>query len=329
MILFSYLFQHFFSVFFLDKRFRLIFCFFSIVFFLSISFVKVDTYDIHSYVGSVGYAYIYEPFFYLIISFFSLLDDDSRIIVFYFQVFLFFLIISLVFYFKKNRVMLLSVVLCSVFTYLSVNNALRQGMASAFLLYSFLFILEKKYFVFFAFSMFAFFSHSSSILFSCLIIMIFLYGLIFYNRLSYFLHLFFLLLLGVCAAIILVNIVQYTEYSSYFGKSLTEGNERTPLRMKVIPIFMIFMVSEYLLRGVKINKSVDVVRFLRCFFIFFIFSCGFLSGLDEIGARLLFFYFGIEMLFMMVLVDVNRFRSLFSIIISYSFAFNVWNVIGV
>ena len=185
MAVITYIFQHFLAVMLLDKRLRLFFPIISFFLVLVIFSAKVDTYDIYSYVNSVGYSYVYEPLYALIIRIFSYFEPNHRLVIFYFQSLLTVLFLSLAYVFPKKRLLLFSIILLSVFFQLSVNNALRQGMASVFILYSIAHLLKSRFFIFLVFSSLAYLTHFSSLFFSFIIVALYFFIRSLYIKISF------------------------------------------------------------------------------------------------------------------------------------------------
>ncbi len=49
---------------------------------------------------------------------------------------------------------------------------------------------------------------------------------------------------------------------------------------------------------------------------------------DEMGSRVLMFYFGIELLFTILAYEQGKIKSAVIILVGYTFAFNAWKILG-
>lgn len=328
MVLAPYIALHLISFLFLDKKFRVAYQLLAILSFIFILFLKKDTYDIFSYTEAVNYSEVFEPGFHYLISFFRIFFEKSRSVIFGVQFIIFLTAVGLIFLFPNKRLFKFSIIISSLFIVLAVNNALRQGMATILILYGLMFLIRRNFLKMILFFLIAISFHFSSIAFIALVISVYL----FLNR-SLENHRFtrsiiFMILGGALSTLLINSIVKLAGYESYLNTVLTEDNERTSLLLKLIPVIVVFLISEIFV-GFKFKfKSIDFIRSIRYFLVFLLIPLSFIPGLDELGARILFFYFGLEMLLLLLLVEYRFFQPTFWILLSYTLAFNAWNVLG-
>lgn len=328
MVLVPYIALHLISFLFLDKKFRVVYQLLAIVSFLLIILLKKDTYDIFSYTQAVNYSEVFEPGFHYLISFFKLFSDKSRMIISGVQVFIFLLATGLIFFFRDKRFFKFSLIISSLFLVLAVNNALRQGIATILILYGLVHLLERHFLKTILYFLLAISFHFSSIVFTFLIILVYLFLKSSIESNRFIRSIVFMILGGALSSLLISAVVKLAGYEVYLNTVLTENNERTPLLIKLIPIIAVFLISEFFV-GFKFKfKMIDFMRSLRYFLIFLLLPLAFLPGLDELGARILFFYFGLEMLLLLFLVEYRFFQPTFWILLSYTLAFNAWNVLG-
>ena len=138
----------------------------------------------------------------------------------------------------------------------------------------------------------------------------------------------FSIFLGLFFAVLLYAFTDILFYSSYREMNLTIDNERTSLETKALALFLLSFTSEMFMRFQKIDYEIDFIRFLRLFFLFFIFFISFYENFDEIGARISYFYYIIELGLLCYLLNKKLYYPSCAIILFYSMAFNVWNILG-
>ncbi|WP_338355664.1 EpsG family protein [uncultured Marinobacter sp.] len=334
MIPFFFAIQHFLIVLaFFNKFGRAIFVFLSLSIFTYIYIVKPDAYDIFVYVDSVSYPFIFEPVFGFLLWSLSLVFEENRVVIFFVQAILALLFVFLCLKVNKNNFwMALALVLFSVSFTLSVNNILRQGFSSVLLiLFVFSLIERKGWLATFLFFLAAGF-HLSSIAFGAVSLVIFLSYIFFRGRRALFRPVspgFVLVLILIIAGAsfsflgILLNLGFYSVYDG-----MVFSQNRVPLYLKVAPIFLIFAISEFFLVRKAVSERLELIRVLRAFFI--IFTC-FLAldwRFDEIGSRILFFYFYLELAFQLLCLNERRFKPMLISSLGAAFALNAWNVLG-
>ncbi|MDA8905262.1 hypothetical protein N9I58_02225 [Candidatus Thioglobus sp.] len=283
-----------------------------------------------------------------ILDFFSLFTDSKELVIKCTQFFIAFLFL---FYgylahasftlrhrdFNNESVMyVFLLVIMSVAFSLGVNNGLRQATSGILVLYLLFLLIERKYFLSVLMVLPIIYSHGSGIYFfgAMLIFYIFLQA-IYFNaflgiKFSNTLTLFFVVMGGIICGLMLQELVIYSkQFINYADKVLVLNNERVLLSFKIIPIMFIFLFSE-ILAGKYSSLSIHMttLRFFRAFFLFLILVLSFFANLDELGARMLYYYFLIEMaLIVYFWLNKNKFASVF-IIFSYSLATNAMHILA-
>lgn len=322
-----YIIQHVFSTMLLDRKLRNIGSIFILILFLCIQLVKRDSYDLISYTQGVEYSFVYEPLFQILINLLKKLTNNPRDVVGLVQILLAANIIYLTRFFK-NRLVSLSLILLSVFFYLSVNNALRQGFASLFLLLSIIQLLEQKTLKSMLFGLIASFFHFSSPFFILGIFYVFMLDKKILRHKAFNFKVLFLLLSTIISILILKQLILLTPYAHYLDQDLSSNLARTPLALKLIPISVITLISEYFMSKYKGTDKINMIRLQRYLFLGLAVSASIVGGLDELGSRIIFFVYAIELLLVLHLSNFKKLRPVVFIMLSYSFAFNVWNIIS-
>ena len=315
------------------KHLRAAYVLLSFSIFCFIYLIKPDTYDILAYVDAVSYAYVFEPLFALMVLLFGHFTSDERAVILLVQALLALFLISISFIVRPNsRLIAVSLILFSVFFSLAVNNALRQGFSSFFLII-FCFSLIKKHYLFGIICfLIAIGFHLSAVAFAAVLLGVYLAFLFFRSELLGFRPLSVAnsyLILAVISAfgyVLIDFILSAGFYSNYDGMELVK--ERVPLFVKFVPIFLIFIASEFFLWNKKNSVSLQLVRHWRAFFIFFVAVMSLDARFSEIGARILFFYFGIDLVFQLHCLNHKFFKSLLTSVFGSAFAINAWNVLG-
>jgi hypothetical protein len=349
MIVSLYILQHLLSILLLDKRSQFLYALLSFALISIIYFIKTDHYDIPQYVRMAANTSIFaDVAFAYILDFFSLFTDSKELVIKYTQFFIAFLFL---FYgylahasftlrhrdFNNESVMyvFLLVIMSAAFS-LGVNNGLRQATSGILVLYLLFLLIERKYFLSVLMVLPAIYSHGSGIYFLGLMLTCFVFLQAFYFnaflgiKFSSPLTFFFVVMGAIICGLMLNEFVMYSEqYYNYANKVLVSNNERVLLRYKIIPIFFIFSFSEILAgKYSSLNMHLSTLRFFRAFFVFLIVTLSFFANLDELGARMLYYYFLIEMtLIVYFWLNKNKFSSVF-IIFSYSFATNSMHILA-
>ncbi len=318
-------------------RFRSLYALLSIVFFAIIFIFKNDTYDLVSYTAifaSNASGYDKEPLFASFVRGINAFVADPRGALYVYQVLLLVLVSSIIIFFKNDRLLILSVLLSSVAVMLAVNNNLRQGTASILILVALLLYLKgyKKTSILLGLSATGF--HLSTPFFLATIV-----GLgkifksmhpVYFSRKRLLMIRFYIVgfFLAILAGSLFTLILDYSRYFNYSGVIMTQGNERTPLALKVWLVFFALVVSEFILKLRSIDHDVDLLRFLRFSILSLVGVLSFSPNFDEIGSRILYFYFVLEMGLLALLISRRLYTTAFVIILSYAFATNVWNILG-
>lgn len=332
-----YIFQNFLSVLLLLK-FNKTYTIISLALFFVIFLFKVNTFDLIAYERLIEFNdyHNYEFFFVKILNLLSLTTSDSKMIIKTYQLFMVGIALSITFFFRNQKLLILAIILSSVAFMLAVNNNLRQGTASLIILLSIISYIEgnKKLSIILLISSIGF--HYSSIYFLLITIS---FGLVFKfeSSLSYryrdikFNMIFIYILSAIIAlsfSFFILEFTKFTYFSSYESMNLSNNNHRTKLTEKALIITILSIIVELFLKFRKINYKIDLFRFFKICFIFIILAISFFDAFDEIGSRILFFYFIIELGLLIYLVNFKFYNTTVLILLSYMFAFNVINILG-
>ena len=283
--------------------------------------------DIPAYVREAGSSG-WEPLYRLFMSLGLATGLDPREVVGVFQGFVLLLASLLVFFYTRQRLLILAVILSSVAVMLAFNNALRQGAASLFLAYAVLFLIRGGYLKVIACCVLAFGFHASSAVFALLIVGVW----ILFECIPEFRRvaneLFLLLPFLVIGTFLLPELLSVAGYSAYLDMDLSAFENRTGLLEKASLLFLIVCAGELMLRGRSISREADFLRILRATFVFVPLFFAATNGFQELGSRILFFYYFIEVMFLGALIERGYINTGVVIIVAHAFAFNVWNMIG-
>lgn len=325
---------------------RSVFTAFSLVFISIIYLLKVDTYDLYTYTLTVDYPFFFEPGFAYLVYSLSLIFEENRAVIAFIQ----FLLAILIFfasvrvwnskYFTKDRnlIFLLVLIIGSIFFTLGVNNAIRQCFAGSFLILALVYTSEKKYFISLLFTFFAFMFHFSSIFLS-VIMYIMWFMIIIMNKTNIqinsfilrFIALLFFTVISIISYYTLYQLADFAGYSNYFGRSIGVGGEgtRTGIVSKVVSVFFYFCLSETLIKSIAFkNNLFRFIFLLRYFFIAFLVVLAIFQE-NELGSRILYYYFLIELLSMICLFKLKHNLPGIVIFLFYGFALNAWNIIQI
>jgi hypothetical protein len=128
-------------------------------------------------------------------------------------------------------------------------------------------------------------------------------------------------------ALISYYLINQSIYAGYIGIDMSEG-ERTGLLAKSLILLVIFVVSENILKFRSISSEIDYLRKLRAFFLFFPVALALIGSYEEIGSRILYYYFWVELILLLLLAERGFNKTIAFVLVSYAFAFNVWNNLG-
>jgi len=302
--------------------------------------LKKDIYDIIAYTQAISNPFVFEPGYATLSFAINFVINDSHLSVMLIQIILVILFFSLTLQIERrqnfqNRFFYLLFIVSSVVFTLGVNNILRQAYASVFLLWSFYFLNKKKYLLSFLIATIALLFHKSSILFFLFICESYFLMIIYYRGLKnkYFsfgvliVLQIFLILCGVIALYILVHSGFYSEYANN-DMGVANGS-RILLSFKVLLLSLVFFISEYFIGNYhRVNNYFEKIRFLRLSFLILLFFLAFDQNLNELGSRVMFFYFAVELIFLIKAWELNYRKSVLIILLSYGFALNALNVLG-
>ena len=325
-------------------KLRKLYALISLFFFIIIFVIKPDTFDLILYPGYVTAVRNHEFLFGVVIKFISIFVNDPRTTITVYQIFYLISASLILFFFQKSndKLLILAIILSSVAVMLGVHNNLRQGLACIFILlgiFSYISGYKISAILFFITSQ-GF--HTSSILFVLLIALNYLFYINLYKRfslmskidcmLSVYILSFFLSLIFFFIFVNLIHFVDLltlnnSKYINYLRESQYAGF-RSSLLVKTIFIFCIVLSTEFLMKFQSINFKLDFLRFLRIFILLFCFFLSLNNNFNEIGNRIFYIYYVIEMGLMCYLISKKFYNTTTLILLAYAFAFNVWNIIG-
>lgn len=274
-IIFVYMLQHL-LFFLLFTKFKNYFLFISLIIYLSIAFIKNDTYDLISYNEVIrnNESDYFEILFYYLILLFNHFINDSRTILYFIQFTLLFGFTYTIYFLKKelnrNIIVFILIVISSVAFNLGIYNNLRQSFASILIILALVSFYRNKYFIFFFLSILAYLFHKSSILFvSYLVIIIMVSRFYFlgrepnfhYKKLNISVIILFSILMALISVYSLFFILEFTSYASYFDRFI---DGRILPYYKMLPISFLFIGSELLIgKYNRYEPDLTLIRILR------------------------------------------------------------------
>lgn len=284
--------------------------------------------DILSYVNYADKPQSFEPIFGKVIEYLFLITGEKRAAVVGYQFFLALIVVLFASIFRANFLLSVAISVSSVAFMLAINNVLRQGTSSVFLLLGCLALLRRSYVsAGVAFGVACGF-HISAVAFAGLCIATFWFAKLFAvgRNMSLVFLIIFIGSLGISFFATLV--IDGSIYGNYLGRSLV-GPERTGLLQKSMLLGVVWLGSEIMLKIRAISFKVAFFRALRALFILFPISLAIVGGFEEIGSRVLYFYYWCELAVVLSLLETKRFKyTVTYIIIGNGFALNVWNILG-
>lgn len=325
-----YIVQHLLSVLLINKNTRHIYALIGLAIFLTIAAIKEDTYDLISYAQAIdadSYDYFELMFVGLIDGLKNFTEIPSQILILI-QASLSAMVMLTAVFFRRKFLMCVLIAALSVFLLMASNNALRQGFSTAFLIYAMVFMLRKQHILSLACVVVAFYFHKSAIIFASTFYFIAIIDRIFDHLRLVNTRPWIVLFMGVLLALGFSFLLSYTSYNHYYQMDFSSESDRFVLYLKIIPIALLMVLVDYALLHKAAGYELRYFKTLRLFVVSLLVGLSVVGSFDEIGSRILFFYFGVEFLYMMYLVNVNRYLPVVIILLSYTFAFNVWNVLG-
>jgi hypothetical protein len=325
-----YIAQHLLSVLLLNKNTRPVFALIGLVIFLAIVVIKEDAYDLIVYaeaIDSNSYGYFELMFAGLIGSLANFTTNSSYVLILI-QAILSAMIMLTGLFFRQNFIICALIAALSVFLLMASNNALRQGFSTAFLIYAMIFVLRKHYILSLVCVVAAFYFHKSAVLFASTFYFIAVIDQFFYRSRLAYMRSWVVSSMGVLLAFGFSLLLGYTSYGHYYQMDFSSESDRVVLYLKIILIAFLMILVDYVILRKPVGRELRYFKTLRLFIVSLLVGMSGIGSFDEIGSRILFFYFGVELLYMMYLVNVNRYLPVVIILLSYTFAFNVWNVLG-
>lgn len=232
---------------------------------------------------------------------------------------------------------LLPLLPASIYFMLGSQNVIRQFISSSILILG-LSIMVKAYFrtnnnfislfILNFFTIFATGFHRSGIFFGSILILIHMMTTYKFTLQKMEITKYLLIFCGTTAAYFLIYL--HGNDDTYLTKELDWGSERTGNLTKVVIFTVYLIISRYLTKGIYDNV-LNYISSFRFNFAYFIIPFSFLSG--ELFPRLLFFFYALDVLWIMLLFKSNKLSSnarifLFITFILYGFSPNVLNILG-
>jgi len=334
-----YVIEHMLSVLLLSRRGRIIFVLLGSSMLSFIYLFKPDTYDIGAYTNAVSYPY-YEPVFSLIMitlrHFMS-----NRMVVWTIQLlnlllttFLGALLIANYKEIEKaDRAVALLLLYSSVGFVLGNFNGIRRFMAMLLIAISvMLFFMGMKGFGILMGAL-SFFVHSGSAFFALIILLFALLARYYFvakntkRVLSRGAWVVMLLIISFLIVFVLPELLSVSRYRVYLDKEYVEG--RTSFNIKYFTVLFVAALSEYLAGRIRRQATLSsLIRLFRIYLIILMLPVVFFSQLNEIGAKILGFYFFVEMITLCIFYLEKKVKSAVVIMLAYGVAFNALNVIG-
>lgn len=309
---------------------------------LVVSTLTIPVYLTGKFTGDIANSYIYgidgsatyDLGFMLLIKFGNMLGFNGHYLIYIIQGLVFFLTLKVFIklFRTKDFLIFIVVMLLSVYPFLAVNNVIRQGLSSCFILFGYIYLCDKRWVAFIINSMFATFLHWSAPIFISVFLGYHYFspvikGFILKPRNYLLLRqstnirvVSFVVLVVISVAILVAIFPQITSV-------ISRNSDRYAGILKILSVTVVFYISNSLIHKKIAPKLIDIYS-LRIIF-FSLFSAFSLLAYPELAARILFFYFFIEMLFIascLRLGSYSRFSAIV-ILLSYSFAFNVLQLI--
>jgi len=310
----------------------------SILFFVYL--FKPDTFDIRAYTKAVSYPY-YEPIFsFIMLTLRNIMSN--RMVVWTIQLINSLLttlvgILLFAHYKDSNKVdkaVALLLMFSSVAFVLGNFNGLRRFMAMLLITISVMLFVRKRRILGILILSSSFFVHSGSVFFILIILLYALLAVRFFfvgrnSKRVFSRSLWIIIILIISFAIVfaLPQIISLTRYKIYLEKEFLEG--RTSFNIKYFTIVIVAVASEYLAGRIGRRLSFgSFIRLFRVYLIVLMLPVAFFTQLNETGAKILGFYFFVEMIVLAVFYLEKRVKSAVVIMLSYAVAFNALNVIG-
>ena len=233
-----------------------------------------DTYNYKE--ALVGGIYRGDYLFEILQTFFKYLYNDPVFVIHAIQIFIVALSIFILPIHNRASILL---ILFSIPIFLSIQNGMRQGIASLFILY----FIGRGYN---PRSLIAVFIgqlvHKSTILF-------FLYfsALFWIAKYTGFIV---SLLSGLCASIVLFYLIKYTSYNAYLRDGNFADITRVSAELKAVIIVIDAAIIYYYTKGTRSN-SIHRLRVLSVSLSGFMLGVAYFYSADEIASRVMFFYF--------------------------------------
>ncbi len=289
----------------------------------------------NSYIYGINGSAVYDIGFMGLVYLLSSVGLDGLHLIYVIQAFVFVLLLYCLckFSYGSGVLVCLSILLLSVFPFLAINNVLRQGISALFIMLCYISLKERSFINFIGLSALSTLFHWSA--------PFFIFIILFYHFFSRKIILFILAKrrwLGQFGKfrvsrllIFAISIVSVSVFFSFVFPDVmalvSRNSDRYSGILKVLSVGAVLFVSFLLVRK-NINQRIVDVVLLRLLF-FFLFSATSALGYPELSARILFFYFLLETIYVVQTISLGgkeRLSGVF-VVLSYGFAINVLELI--
>lgn len=237
---------------------------------------------------------------------------------------------------RKDFLLIISVFLLTVHSFLAVQNGLRQGFASALIVIAYYCLNKKMIYSSLIFCVFSQLMHWSSLFFILVISVL----VIFRSQIDFFIFRKqlrpgksigikrFLRLLLITFMVTSFSLLLLNGYPDFFSRA-ARNNSRFVGLTKMFPILLIFFISTFYWLCSKLNDLSKNFLLLRSVMLA-IFCSLTIIGMIEVASRVLFFYFLIEAILAVSFITGSQNQRIGSaiVLLSYSGAINVIELMG-
>jgi hypothetical protein len=304
---------------------------------------KVDSYDIPNYMQAWN-EYSFEGGYLALVGFVKLFTQDRVLGIHIIQGVLMAAFCILGLYYaggRKNYLFACIAMFASVAFTLGVNNGLRQGFSSIFLLLALGCMLRGKWLPFAITLALSVLFHKSAVLFFAFSLGSYCIYCVFFRKRAFRNHAtgkiispwiaaFVLLGVAVIGLALMQALFRFGIYSGYQDRNTSVDYYRTSSFIKTLSLFATFIVSEYLL-GKTVDHDTDFsfLRFLRMGLLFFVGALSFNPGYYELVARICYFYFAVEIVLVIVAWRLGKRLAPAFMLMSYALALNAINILAI
>jgi hypothetical protein len=338
-IILTYIIQHLISPLLLRRRFIGMFVLLSAASLALIYMRKQDSFDIISYTQAMDYPGIFELGYAWLAVAFKAIFAENRAALYAIQVLLCIVFCAPVLVLLRNQrkelVYFILVFLSLAFT-LGVNNAIRQAFASLFIVLALVCIFQDQIATGLVLLVLSMFFHTSSVAFFAYSITSYVAARMFFfpsegmmrKQLSQPLFVIMFLLLGMATFMVLNILLSLGFYQGYGDLNLSVGG-RVGSTLKLALVGVVFVISEFFFGAYERKEGYFInFRLLRASFMILLVALGTSSKYSELSARVMYFYFVIELMVILAGFREGKQKGVVVIMLSYAFALNALNILS-